>query len=63
MNKYGRLSCTQKTGHSPYKVPFLFYETFLVSQYLLFSITNDVALGYELVIYGSGFPKVHKGII
>jgi hypothetical protein len=28
-----------------------------------FSITNVVALWYEPVIYCSGFPKVHKGII
>jgi hypothetical protein len=59
-------------GHSPYKVPFLFYETWFCCHTIcimysrgltLFYITNVIALWYEPVIYGSGSPKVHQGII
>ena len=53
----------KQTGHSPYNVSFLLYETWFCcftifiryfSELTLFSITNVVVLGYEPGIYGSG---------
>jgi hypothetical protein len=73
------ISAKINPGHSPYKVPFLIYETsfcchticimysrgltLFYRRFTLCSITNVVVLWYEPVIYGSRSPKVHQGII